>query len=135
MSDLRNVRWMTPEELLEIGFARSRVVMVNEAHNGEGRGSADKMSDEMSVATRRSRVKVGATLDPDLVGAIDQYVAAHPGTDRSAVIDEALRLWCARQQEAAMERQFRATRSAREIAEHDGWRRLRTATVRRTLGR
>lgn len=25
---------MTPEELLEVGFARSRVVMVNEAHNG-----------------------------------------------------------------------------------------------------
>jgi hypothetical protein len=27
-------RWRTPEELVEIGFARSRVVMVNEAHNG-----------------------------------------------------------------------------------------------------
>jgi hypothetical protein len=26
--------WRTPEEILEIGFARSRVVMCNEAHNG-----------------------------------------------------------------------------------------------------
>jgi hypothetical protein len=28
------VRWRTPEELVEVGFSRSRVVMVNEAHNG-----------------------------------------------------------------------------------------------------
>jgi hypothetical protein len=32
---LRNkVIWRTPEELVEIGFERSRVVMMNEAHNG-----------------------------------------------------------------------------------------------------
>lgn len=32
--DLRQVSWLSPEELLETGFYRSRVVMVNEAHNG-----------------------------------------------------------------------------------------------------
>jgi hypothetical protein len=26
--------WHTPEELVEIGFSRARVVMVNEAHSG-----------------------------------------------------------------------------------------------------
>ncbi|HLI09750.1 MAG TPA: hypothetical protein VKV40_24525 [Ktedonobacteraceae bacterium] len=30
-------RLLTPEELVEIGFSRSRVVMMNEAHNGETR--------------------------------------------------------------------------------------------------
>ena len=29
--------WRTPEELVEIGFSRSRVVMMNEAHSGEQR--------------------------------------------------------------------------------------------------
>lgn len=29
-----NINWRTPEELLEIGFSRSRVVIMNEAHNG-----------------------------------------------------------------------------------------------------
>jgi hypothetical protein len=33
-TDLRKVDWMTPEDILEVAFARSRVVMINEAHNG-----------------------------------------------------------------------------------------------------
>jgi len=81
----------------------------------------------------RRRVKVGTTLDPELVGAVDTYIAAHPGTDRSEVLDEALRLWCERQQELAMERQFSAPVSKEEIAERSSWRRLRTAAARRTL--
>jgi hypothetical protein len=31
------VRWRSPEELIAIGFERSRVVMMNEAHNGQQR--------------------------------------------------------------------------------------------------
>ena len=67
------------------------------------------MSDMMSSKSSptRRRVKVGATLDPDLVGAVDAYVTGHPGADRSAVIDEALRLWHEREQAAAMEQQLR----------------------------
>jgi hypothetical protein len=33
-TDLRKVDWMSPENMLEAGFARSRVLMINEAHNG-----------------------------------------------------------------------------------------------------
>ena len=36
------------------------------------------------------------------------YVAAHPDLDRSAVIDQALRLWRASELERAMEAQFAA---------------------------
>ena len=31
------LHWRTPEELAEIGFSRSRVVMMNEAHSGDQR--------------------------------------------------------------------------------------------------
>jgi len=34
MTEAASIRWRSPEELVEIGFARSRLVMVNEAHNG-----------------------------------------------------------------------------------------------------
>ncbi|TME74636.1 MAG: hypothetical protein E6I19_09555 [Chloroflexi bacterium] len=75
-------------------------------------------------------MKVGATLDPDLVSAIDMFVTANPGTDRSAVIDDALRLWHERQQERAMERQLREDLS-RYDAERADWRRVRDVAARR----
>lgn len=86
------------------------------------------------MSTNRRRVKVGATLDPDLLAAVDAHVAGTPGTDRSAVIDDALRLWNERQQERAMERQLRedAARYGEERAE---WRRVRGAAARKRLGR
>lgn len=34
MTEAASIRWRSPEELVEIGFSRSRVVMMNEAHNG-----------------------------------------------------------------------------------------------------
>src|SRR5690349_8363322 len=32
-----NIVWRTPEELVTVGFARSRLVLMNEAHNGARR--------------------------------------------------------------------------------------------------
>lgn len=87
------------------------------------------------MAVRRPRVKIGATLDPDLIGAVDAYLAAHPGTDRSSVLDDALRLWCERQQDLAMERQYRAPESAKLRAERAAWRRIRDAAAARTFRR
>jgi Arc/MetJ-type ribon-helix-helix transcriptional regulator len=86
------------------------------------------------MSTNRRRVKIGATLDPDLVAAVDLHVARTPGTDRSAVIDDALRLWSERQQEVAMERQLRAD-AAHAGDERLDWRRVRGATARRRLER
>lgn len=91
---------------------------------------SDMVSPKSPVARRR--VKIGATLDPDLVAALDSYVAAHPGIDRSAIIDEALQLWHAREQDAAMERQLRED-AVRYDTEHVEWRRVRDAAAVRRL--
>ncbi len=58
-----------------------------------------------TVVTRR-RPKVGATVDPQLLGAVDAWLRTHPDYDRSRVIDEALQLWHAREQHRAMEVQY-----------------------------
>lgn len=90
------------------------------------------VSDTMS--TIRRRIKVGATLDPDLLAAVDAHVATTPGLDRSAVLDDALRLWTERQQEFAMERQLRED-AARYNDERADWRRVRSAAARKRLDR
>lgn len=86
------------------------------------------------MSTIRRRIKIGATLDPDLVAAVDAHVAGTPGIDRSAVLDDALRLWNERQQEIAMERQLRED-AARYGEERADWRRVRGAAARNRLGR
>lgn len=83
----------------------------------------------------RHRTKIGATIDPQLAAVVDAYIAAHPGTDRSGVIDEALRLWYARQQELAMIAQFRVPVSAPEGAERRAWKAIRVASATRLSGR
>lgn len=89
------------------------------------------MTDAMARSARR--VKVGATLDPELVAAVDRYVEEHPGSDRSRVIDEALRLWYARRQDEAMERQFSAPRSRRETEEREAWKSIQAAAAQRVF--
>ncbi len=95
------------------------------------------MSDMMSSNNRsaRRRVKVGATLDPELVAAVDSHVARHSGLDRSAVIDEALRLWQEREQGLAMQRQIREDAGRRDDPERVAWRRVRDAGAARTFWR
>jgi hypothetical protein len=55
---------------------------------------------------QRHRVKISATVDPELLAGVDAYVREHPERDRSKVIDEALELWLAHEQKLAMEAQF-----------------------------
>jgi len=81
--------------------------------------------------THQRRTKFGATIDPKLAAAVDAYIQAHPGTDRSAVIDEALRLWCERQQSLALAAQFTAPVPAAEEAERQAWRAIRGAAAAR----
>jgi hypothetical protein len=54
----------------------------------------------------RHRIKISATVDPELLDGVDAYVGQRPGLDRSKVIDEALMLWLAQEQARAMEEQF-----------------------------
>lgn len=85
-------------------------------------------------AAKRRRVKVSATIDPRLLGAVDDFVAAHDGFDRSTALDEALRLWCAREQERAMEAQFAGPPSPEE-EERAAWRRIQAAAAGHIFGR
>ena len=81
-----------------------------------------------------SRVKVSVTLDPELLGAVDGFVQAHPGQDRSKVIDQALQQWYAQQQNIAMEAQFAGAEDA--IArERKAWRSIRRAAAPRRFSR
>lgn len=82
----------------------------------------------------RRRPKVTATLDPDLLAAVDAHVAAHPELDRSAVLDQALRLWQARELERAMQAQFAASDGV-DPAERQAWDALRQAAASRQFGR
>lgn len=77
----------------------------------------------------RRRVKISATLDPELVDALDAYVTQHPEADRSGVLDEALSLWLADQQDRAMAEQF-ADDSAPED-ERRAWRSIQRQAFQR----
>lgn len=77
------------------------------------------------------RTKVSLSLDPVLVRDVDAYVDGHEGTDRSKVVDDALHLWSAVQQQSAMELQF-ADEADADPAELDAWHSIRrTAAARR----
>jgi len=82
----------------------------------------------------RQRAKISATVDPDLLKAVDAYVDEHPELDRSKVIDDALSLWYAREQEKAMEAQF-ADGSGVDPAEWQAWRAIRDEAANRLFRR
>ena len=84
---------------------------------------------------RRKRVKVSVTLAPELVRGVDRFLEAHPESDRSKVLDEALWLWFGKQQEKAMEEQFAAEQSPEELAELADWRHIQAAAAARIFGR
>jgi metal-responsive CopG/Arc/MetJ family transcriptional regulator len=80
-----------------------------------------------------SRVKVSVTVDPDMLHEVDKYVGEREGLDRSKVVDEALALWLARRQDAAMEEQFSGGSAPPDEAE--SWRSIRRAAAARRLQR
>ncbi|CAA9273133.1 MAG: hypothetical protein AVDCRST_MAG77-3279 [uncultured Chloroflexi bacterium] len=87
-----------------------------------------------STLPNRRRVKIGATVDPTLLRVVDDYVERHPGCDRSAIIDEALALWHAREQERAMRAQFEAPDDV-PPEEQRTWRKVRRAAAERRFCR
>ena len=96
-------------------------------------GNVSAILGVMAPSAHRRRPKVTATLDPDLLASVDAYVAAHPDLDRSAVIDEALRLWRAHELQHAMEVQFARSDDV-DPAERQAWDRLRSAAGRHQFG-
>ena len=79
----------------------------------------------------RRRARVSVTVAPELLRAVDTFVAEHPEWDRSKVMDEALAHWCAAQQERAMEEQFAAPASAVEQEERAAWKGIQRAAAAR----
>ncbi len=82
----------------------------------------------------RHRAKTSVTLDPVLLQAVDAFIEEHPVFDRSNVVDQALHLWYARQQERAMEEQFATPQSAVEQAERTAWGLIRNGAAARRYG-
>ncbi len=77
----------------------------------------------------RYRVKISATVDPDLLHAVDSFVREHPTYSRSCVIEDALRLWQAHELDRQMEEQFSAPLSPSEQEDRAQWRRIRSASA------
>ncbi|HEX9015844.1 MAG TPA: ribbon-helix-helix domain-containing protein [Chloroflexota bacterium] len=77
----------------------------------------------------RSRQKISVTVDPSLLAEVDLYVREHENTDRSRVIDEALRCWAARQLEADLLAQHGEPEPAGLAAEREAWKQIRSAQV------
>ena len=82
----------------------------------------------------RNRIRVSVTVDPRWLGWVDRYVEEHPETDRSKVFDEALYLWCARQQDLAMEAQY-APGGDPPAEEWEAWKAIMKASAERLLFR
>ncbi len=85
----------------------------------------------MRKAREGRRVKLSVTLSAELLRAVDAFVKEHAGYNRSKVLDDALCLWYARQQEQAIEAQHRAPQDDREREEHAAWRRIQAAAAER----
>lgn len=87
----------------------------------------------MTTRADRNRVHVRVTLDPRLAEAVDAYVAAHVGVDRSAIINEALRLWYAQQQEEAISAQHAADAECPPADEWASWKAVQREASRRSI--
>jgi hypothetical protein len=85
------------------------------------------------ATAERVRRKISVTVDPALLKAVDAYVAAHPGTDRSKVVDAALLRWYGDQQEKAIAAQHREPLDELAGREMDDWRAIRRAAAARAL--
>lgn len=80
-----------------------------------------------------SRSKVSVTMDPGLLRVVDDYVHDHPQLDRSKVVEQALTLWLAERQDAAMAEQYSGDQG--DAAELETWRSIRRAATTRRLRR
>ena len=79
----------------------------------------------------RRRAKVSTTVDAELLRLVDQFVVEHAETNRGMILDQALRLWAARERERAIEAQHTAPSSPREREEYAAWREVRRAASKR----
>lgn len=75
--------------------------------------------------------EIRVTLDLELLKAIDIFVDEHAEFDRDKVIEEALCLWYAYEQDKTMEEQLMAPQSPEEQEERAAWRHIQVAAAER----
>lgn len=80
---------------------------------------------------QRIRPRITVTVDPDMLEEVDNYVEEHKGSDRSKVVDEALRYWYAQILHEALVKQHVAPKSPEELEERAAWKRIREAQASR----
>ena len=80
---------------------------------------------------QRNKPRITITVDPDMLEEIDTYIQEHQGTDRSQIVDEALRCWYASMLHEALVRQHSAPKSPDELEERAAWKRIRAAQMPR----
>ena len=80
---------------------------------------------------QRVRPRITVTVDPGMLKEVDTYIQEHEGTDRSQVVDEALRCWYARILHEALVKQHSAPRSPEELEERAAWKSIRAAQMGR----
>jgi len=85
------------------------------------------------VESNRKRIKISTTLDPELLGAVDRFFGQHPGSDRSAILDEAIMLWLAQEQDRAMAEQYAGEGPPDHEAQ--AWRSIQRAAAQRIFDR
>ena len=83
----------------------------------------------------RRRAKLSATVDAELLEAVDRFLQEHPDMNRSVIIDQALRLWTAQERERAMEAQYHGPLSPEECEERAAWKKLRRSATTARLFR
>ncbi|MDP2937281.1 MAG: ribbon-helix-helix domain-containing protein [Dehalococcoidia bacterium] len=81
---------------------------------------------------QRIKPRITVTVDPDMLEEVDTYIQEHAGTDRSQIVDEALRCWYAYVLHEALVRQHSAPKSPEEREERAVWKRIRAAQMLRT---
>jgi hypothetical protein len=96
-------------------------------------GDATDVSAEVSNVGAARRAKVSATVDAELLEEVDRFVAEHPGLTRGEVLDDALRLWSARERERTMEELYAhpSPLSEEDAAEWRSWRAIQRASAAR----
>jgi hypothetical protein len=75
------------------------------------------------------RQKISLSLDAATIKYMDAYVAAHPTTNRSRVVEDAMRDFRRRQIQAELERQYEEPECAIVQQELEEWRAIRRAAA------
>jgi len=89
----------------------------------------------MGQNVKRHRQKIAATVDSIILGVVDRFSREHSDYDRNKIIDEALGLWLAQEQDRQMELQFSETLSETQQQELNAWHGIQDEAARRMFSR